>query len=366
MRKQAFKKIQELIHGFRERYSIDLTELSQTSKKMLDACSRVERSFSGSFAGYHGRLYYRDFETPPLEERFSVEWGTIHGIPDGWDERGPEDVKYEIERLMGENFSIDELEKFIQKLFERVKKLHTEIIVFFSSFQFGNAIKKEKELFLKIEDFKFGGRKEEFISRHLPKKMITRDSEALMQGMCVPSHLYYMGVAYESKSICDAIEEFLELSDRLLRQVQAKGIAIEQIGNKKDIHNLKNLHPHIYSKCRELYEKGAYAEAVEKSFKVVRDKLRKLTGYETGAEAFGKGKLYVKGASAPNVEEDFNNAVKFLTMAIDRFRNEKSHTSDAKIDDSVRAYEYLRLSSLAMNLLEDTKIISQKSIKLSK
>jgi hypothetical protein len=44
--------------------------------------------------------------------------------------------------------------------------------------------------------------------------------------------------------------------------------------------------------------------------------------------------------------------VKFLTMAIDRFRNEKSHTADGNITDPIRAYEYLRLSSLAMHLLD--------------
>jgi len=39
-------------------------------------------------------------------------------------------------------------------------------------------------------------------------------------------------------------------------------------------------------------------------------------------------------------------------MAIDRFRNEKSHTADGNISDPIRAYEYLRLSSLAMHLLD--------------
>ena len=33
---------------------------------------------------------------------------------------------------------------------------------------------------------------------------------------------------------------------------------------------------------------GAYAEAVEKDFKVVRDRLRQLAGVETGSEAFDK------------------------------------------------------------------------------
>jgi uncharacterized protein (TIGR02391 family) len=115
---------------------------------------------------------------------------------------------------------------------------------------------------------------------------------------------------------------------------------------------IESLHPEIYAKCHNLYEGGEYSEAVEKSFKLVRDKLRALTGYETGSEAFGKGDLYIKGAAATHVDEDFQNGVKFLTMAIDRFRNEKSHTADGNITDPIRAYEYLRLSSLAMHLLE--------------
>jgi hypothetical protein len=46
-------------------------------------------------------------------------------------------------------------------------------------------------------------------------------------------------------------------------------------------------------------------------------------------------------------------------MAIDRFRNEKSHTSDGNIDNPLRAYEYLGLCSLAMNLLDNSEIESK-------
>jgi uncharacterized protein (TIGR02391 family) len=122
-------------------------------------------------------------------------------------------------------------------------------------------------------------------------------------------------------------------------------------------NSLRTLHPDIYSKCHTLYQNGAYAEALEKGFKVVRDKLRNLTTYETGSEAFGRGKLHIKGATAPYVDKDFNEGVKFLTMAIDQFRNEKVHTSDAKIEDPIRALEYLRLSSLAMNLLDNAEVL---------
>ncbi|MBU2543278.1 TIGR02391 family protein [Patescibacteria group bacterium] len=122
--------------------------------------------------------------------------------------------------------------------------------------------------------------------------------------------------------------------------------------------DLSVLHQEIYNKCHSLFEKEEYPEAVEKGFKVVRDRLRVLTGHETGSKAFGNTKLHIKGAVAQNVDHDFNEGVKFLTMAIDMFRNEKSHTSDAKIDDPQRAYEYLSLSSLAMNLLDQAEIIT--------
>ena len=80
------------------------------------------------------------------------------------------------------------------------------------------------------------------------------------------------------------------------------------------MESLDNLHPLIKSKCSSLDEKKELSEAVEKGFKVVRDRLRQLSGYETGAEAFGKGKLYIKGAAAIHVDFDFNEGVKFLTM----------------------------------------------------
>jgi uncharacterized protein (TIGR02391 family) len=114
-----------------------------------------------------------------------------------------------------------------------------------------------------------------------------------------------------------------------------------------------DLHPQIGPRCLPLFDSRAYAEAVEKGFKVVRDRLRALSGYETGSDAFGKARLKIRGAAALHVEEDFNEGVKFLTMAIDKFRNEKAHCADGNIQSPLRAYEYLRLSSLAMHLLDN-------------
>jgi len=117
------------------------------------------------------------------------------------------------------------------------------------------------------------------------------------------------------------------------------------------------LHAAIISRCETLILSGHYPEAVEASFKVVRDRLRQLTTFEKGSDAFGKSKLHIKGAMAPNVDEDFNSAVKFLTMAIDMFRNEKAHTAEVGVDTAAKALQYLILSSLAMRLLDGAEIL---------
>lgn len=152
-----------------------------------------------------------------------------------------------------------------------------------------------------------------------------------------------------------------ELTDAGKKNLKTLGAPITLTGNKDGgikpgLSDHSGIHPQIQSKCDMLYISGSYAEAVEKSFKVVRDRLRSLTGHETGSEAFGKGKLYIRGATAPHVDHDFNEGAKFLTMAIDKFRNEKSHTSDANISDPLRAQQYLMLSSLAMYILDGAEI----------
>ena len=223
--------------------------------------------------------------------------------------------------------------------------------------QFTSAMEREEELFRQIEKVDVNSFKSTYIKNNLPGTLMSRDTEALRQGTCVPVWLYYSGLAWEAEQLCDTAEELQKLTQRLMRQLEVKLPLDSPAKLAANIGRLATLHPKIQTKCKDLYEKEAYAEAAEKGFKVVRDRLRELSGYETGSETFGKGKLHIKGAAAQNVDKDFNEAVKFLTMSIDRFRNEKSHTSDGNIDDPVRAYEYLCLSSLAMYLLDDAEIV---------
>lgn len=323
------------------------------SEKLFEAGNKLERAFSGSWAGYHGRLYYDGFKAPPSDNRFSVEWGTLRGMGEGWGEKTPEEVKAEIERLGG-GATLDTIEKESEALRKRSEELRDDLVSYLSVVVEAPSLAAEKATVAALSKFKFGRTTAEYVHSNKPGQIVSRDSEAVMQGMCIPSHVYYQGVCHAGITVCESVTDFQGQASRLLRQIRLKTARGTPVALKKE--DLRDLHPQIFDKCQKLFEDGALAESVEKGFKVVRDRLRELTGHETGSEAFGKGKLHIKGAAAAHVDEDFNEGVKFLTMAIDRFRNEKSHTSNAKIDSPTRAHEYLRLSSLAMRLLDDAEI----------
>lgn len=348
-------QISEAIDKFQEEQTPKLEKLREKGTQLMNATNKIERSWSGSFAGWHGRMYYGNFEPPPMNKRFSLEWGGINGIPEGWRERESEEVVGEIERLIGNQFSVKQFEEDIASTASEAKALKDDITSSLAALKLGEGFEKERALLEQAENFKLGEKRNTHIHNRIPGKLISRDTEALFQGICIASHLYYEGVGFEATSLSEALLEYIRLINRLAKQIRLKN-ATTSPETSINLEELRGLHPKIFDKCQALFEQKAYSEAVEKSFKIVRDKLRSLTGHETGSEAFGKGGLYIRGAAAANVDEDFNKGVQFLTMAIDRFRNEKSHTSDGNIEDPARASQYLVLSSLALSFLENSEI----------
>jgi uncharacterized protein (TIGR02391 family) len=352
MSEDAVQKLESDVSAFSQKHKAELKAILSGSDKLLAACSNIEQAWSGSFAGWHGRMYYRDFQKPDLRQRFSGEWGSINGIPEGWVEKDTPALTKQIDKLVGGKFSVIAFEAKVKMFRAALDDLRSEVGVSLSLLDL-ETMPKERQLADQIETFLFGKTKNDYVKDHLPTTLMTRDMEALRQGICIPGHLYYEAVAYEGKTTAERFEEYMKLISRLLKQFQMR--MVSQPSNDTP-GTLYGLHPDVISKCSGLYKPGSYAEAVEKSFKIVRDKLRTLTGYETGSDAFGRGKLHIKGAAAPNVDDDFNAAAKFLMMAIDMFRNEKGHTSDAKIEDPIRAHQYLSMSSLALSLLENAEI----------
>lgn len=120
--------------------------------------------------------------------------------------------------------------------------------------------------------------------------------------------------------------------------------------NNEDITII--IRPEIYEHIKEFLKNNDYYHSVEESYKIVREKLKNLTGDEQAHKAFcDKNIKKIFGHIPQNdSERDFIEGVKFLNMAIQNFRNEKAHTP-AKPLDKNQAMHYIVLASLAYELI---------------
>lgn len=75
-------------------------------QKLEDASNQVKKAWSGSWLGYHSRIYYRDFHSPPPGARFSQEWGFMDAISNDtrgdWTEYDFDYVKEKIHEVAGQ------------------------------------------------------------------------------------------------------------------------------------------------------------------------------------------------------------------------------------------------------------------------
>lgn len=112
------------------------------------------------------------------------------------------------------------------------------------------------------------------------------------------------------------------------------------------------LQKEVFSHVKKLLNDGHYFNAVEESYKIVREKLKSITGKEKAHEAFNENNYTtIFGHKAKDdVEKDFFEGVKFLHMAIQKLRNEKAHTPANELDKNL-AIHYIVLASLAYDLI---------------
>lgn len=113
-----------------------------------------------------------------------------------------------------------------------------------------------------------------------------------------------------------------------------------------------SLQEEIFMHVESLLNSGHYFNAVEESYKIVREKLREITWEEQAHKWFKEDNYELIFWHVPrnDIERDFFEGVKFLHMAIQNLRNEKAHTPAKKLDKNL-AIHYIVLASLAYDLI---------------
>ena len=94
------------------------------------------------------------------------------------------------------------------------------------------------------------------------------------------------------------------------------------------------IHGDIYNHIGQYLATGDYFHAVEESYKLVREKLREITGNEKASDVFTNSAqsdahykaLFGKAKPSSAAEADFFRGIGYLHLGVQHLRNEKAHT----------------------------------------
>lgn len=127
------------------------------------------------------------------------------------------------------------------------------------------------------------------------------------------------------------------------------------------------IHEDIYSHIAQYLATGDYFHAVEESYKVVRERLRELTGSEKATDVFNENAqsskhyaaLFGKARPANLAESDFFRGIGYLHLGVQFLRNEKAHSLATPVEPNL-ALHYISLASLAYDLI--TRYVSEETV----
>ncbi len=185
----------------------DSSIITESAEKVSLACNAVNNSWSGSDLVGHANFFYANFETPPYDKRFSIEWGLINGVPNGWKEKNSDEVRYKIEAESG--VILTTLDKEVDRISNKFEELIKLTVIAFSSIS--------KETTGEIEKFHLRT-KTDIFNDYWKRQIHTRDSGALLAGRQVPVHKYYNATAQFALGISRQLNDFMYLIDKSIAE----------------------------------------------------------------------------------------------------------------------------------------------------
>jgi len=151
----------------------------------------LKKSFSGSWLGYHSRVYYKDFISIPPGAHFSQEWGLMDAFGDlgsngNWVEYDADTIQGKLDELAQQpNLSFArETSQKARELFDKMR--HEVLSILTAALENSDAyletLKKE------IEELRIPSKSETLESLSPGGQIMTRDTTALGQRTQAPVH----------------------------------------------------------------------------------------------------------------------------------------------------------------------------------
>jgi uncharacterized protein (TIGR02391 family) len=198
-------------------------------------------------------------------------------------------------------------------------------------------------------------------------------SENIIKTICGPESNYYENFKKETKrgghkscvnagkGILSALKDDIDAGLYPLPSPPVTMSDISAATVTSDTVSLK-ISEEVYSHIKKYLDTKDYFHAVEESYKVVRQKLREITGKEKASDVFNMNAESIKyheqifgGIAEPgSPESDFFRGIGYLNLTIQFLRNEKIHILATPVDENL-AIHYISLASLAYDLISRSK-----------
>jgi len=212
------KKISQFSENRNEFLKIKIGELCE----LRDIVSDLDNSWSGSWIGFHSKLYFQNFERiPSWEYAFDSEWGSTKGIPDYWHEKSYDDVRAYVEKR-SQGLTLSGISQQISPILDEAKEIQKEMITDLIVLSDNPKFLAEVEIIDRLEKHRWGASVYDLITVRRPKHFVSRDAFAMQQGIQTPPHILYNLEVISELSKIESIKEFIGLAQRLIRQVNLK------------------------------------------------------------------------------------------------------------------------------------------------
>jgi predicted nucleotide-binding protein len=211
----------------------DSTKVKASLNKLEDVVNEIGKAWSGSYLGYHSRVYYKDFQSPPSGARFSQEWGFIHADPfnftmGDWKEYTHDDVRQSIYELAG-NPDLKLAEKLAQRVRSIIEDKLGELLSLISTAlnekddPFLAKLKKDAEG-VAIPDVR------DVLNHYRPLgQFASRDKAAIGQGLHIPPHMAVLAEIVANRAPFNAGEAL----SKIAKQAASHLLKRERYSRKK-------------------------------------------------------------------------------------------------------------------------------------
>jgi predicted nucleotide-binding protein len=198
--------------------------ISEPLDKLRDMANQVGRAWGGSWIGYQSRVYYANLAPPPPGAHFSSEWGfqeTFSQDSTGdWAEYTFDGVRDTIFSSAGVS-SLKEIEKFTRQageVFQNAREEFLSVAVVSLENKSDAFLSRLKE---QVENLKLTS-KIDFIRAIQPRRIMSRDSLAMTQGMHTPPHIDVLAEVCAIKNPLEKCEELAKIMRRTVSHLETK------------------------------------------------------------------------------------------------------------------------------------------------